>query len=98
MPAWKVEPARMNGTQGVVVTARASAAMGRGALQLAADAVTGEFGPGSAFTAMTGTGHASMEETSATGTGRRRAATVWMRISRMVAAMGPALSQGPSGE
>jgi lipopolysaccharide export system protein LptA len=65
----KVEPARMNGTQGVVVTGESQ--RGNGAVapsRLAADAVTGEFGPGSAFTAMTGTGHASMEETSATGT------------------------------
>jgi hypothetical protein len=36
--------------------------------RLAADEVTGEFGPDSALKAMTGTGHASMEETNAAGT------------------------------
>ena len=35
--------------------------------RLAADEVTGEFGPNSALTAMTGVGHASIEETTAKG-------------------------------
>jgi lipopolysaccharide export system protein LptA len=35
---------------------------------MAADQVTGELGPGSVLTAMTGVGHASIEETTATGT------------------------------
>ena len=65
----QLEPAKMTGAQGVVVTGESQ--RGNGAIvpsRLAADAVTGEFGPGSQLTAMTGTGNASLEETSATGT------------------------------
>ena len=65
----QVEPAVIHGTQGVVVTGESQ----RGNAQptpsrLAADEVTGEFGPGSALTSITGQGHTSMEETTATGT------------------------------
>ena len=64
----QVEPAMIHGTHGVIVTGESQRA-GEAAVpsRLAADELTGEFGPGSALTAMTGTGHASMEETSATG-------------------------------
>jgi lipopolysaccharide export system protein LptA len=65
----QVEPATIHGTQGVVVTGESQ--RGKGAVvpsRLAADEVTGEFGPGSVLTAMTGVGHASMEETTVTGT------------------------------
>jgi lipopolysaccharide export system protein LptA len=64
----QVEPATIHGTQGVVVTGESQRS--QEAIvpsRLAADELTGEFGPGSALTEMTGTGHASMEETSATG-------------------------------
>jgi lipopolysaccharide export system protein LptA len=63
-----LEPATIHGTQGVVVTGESQ--RGQEAAvpsRLSADELTGEFGPGSALTAMTGTGHASMEQTSATG-------------------------------
>jgi lipopolysaccharide export system protein LptA len=62
------EPATIHGTQGVVVTGESQRA-GKAAVpsRLTADELTGEFGPGSALTAMIGTGHASMEETSAMG-------------------------------
>jgi lipopolysaccharide export system protein LptA len=65
----KVEPASMHGDGGVVITAadrRGDAAPSQS--KLTADAVTGTFGPDSALTAMTGVGHASMEQTTATGT------------------------------
>ena len=64
----QVEPAMLQGVEGVVVTGESQ--RGNGVVvpsRLAADAVTGEFGPGSMLTAMTGTGHASMEETTASG-------------------------------
>ena len=65
----QVEPAMIHGVEGVVVTGESQ--RGNGAVvpsRLAADTVAGEFGPGSVLTAMTGTGHASMEETTAAGT------------------------------
>jgi lipopolysaccharide export system protein LptA len=64
----QLQPAAIHGMQGVVVTGQSQ--RGQEAAvpsRLAADELTGEFGKGSALTAMTGTGHASMEETSATG-------------------------------
>lgn len=64
----KVEPATIHGSQGVVVTGESQ--RGRGAVlpsRLASDELTGAFGPDSVLTALTGTGHASMEETTATG-------------------------------
>jgi len=65
----QAEPATIHGTQGVVVTGESQ--HGKGAVvpsRLAADEVTGELGPGSVLTAMTGVGHASIDETTATGT------------------------------
>jgi lipopolysaccharide export system protein LptA len=65
----QAEPATIHGTQGVVLTGESQ--HGKGAVvpsRLAADEVTGELGPGSVLTAMTGVGHASIEETTATGT------------------------------
>jgi lipopolysaccharide export system protein LptA len=64
----QVEPATIHGTQGVVVTGESQ--RGKGAVEpfrLAAEELTGQFGPGSVLTAMTGVGHASLEETTATG-------------------------------
>ncbi len=65
----QVEPASVHGEGGVVVTAtdrRGDEAPAQS--RLAADVVTGAFGADSALSVMTGTGHASMEQTSATGT------------------------------
>ena len=64
----QLEPASIHGAQGVVVTGESQ--RGQEAAvpsRLAADELMGEFAPGSALTAMTGAGHASLEETSATG-------------------------------
>jgi lipopolysaccharide export system protein LptA len=65
----QAEPATIHGIQGVVVTGESQ--RGKGAVQpsrLAADDLTGQFGPGSVLTAITGIGHAAMEQTTATGT------------------------------
>jgi lipopolysaccharide export system protein LptA len=65
----QAEPATIHGIEGVVITGESQ--RGKAApvpARLSADEVTGEFGPNSVLTAMTGTGHATMEETSATGT------------------------------
>ena len=64
----QVELAAMHGTGGVVVTAESQ--RGKGAVansRMSADDVTGTFGADSALTAMIGTGHASIEQTTATG-------------------------------
>ncbi len=70
----RAEPATLRGSGGVVVTSETR----RGSeapvpSRLAADEMAGQFGLGSALTAMTGTGHAAIEETAATGS--RQAAT-----------------------
>jgi lipopolysaccharide export system protein LptA len=65
----KLELNTIHGTQGVVVTGESQ--HGNGPVlpsKLAADDLTGQFGLGSALTAMIGLGHARMEETAASGT------------------------------
>ena len=65
----QVEPATIHGTEGVVVTGESQ--RGKQPIipsRLGADDMTGDFGPASQLSAMTGIGHASMEETTATGT------------------------------
>ncbi len=65
----QAEPASIHGVQGVVVTGENQ--RGKGAVEpsrLVADEVTGQFGPDSVLSAMTGTGHARVEETNAAGT------------------------------
>ena len=64
----QVEPATIHGNGGVVITGESQ--RGKAApvpSKLVADEVSGEFGPDSALTAMTGVGHAGIEETTATG-------------------------------
>jgi lipopolysaccharide export system protein LptA len=64
----KIEPATIHGTGGVVVNGESQ--RGLGAVvpsRMAADELTGEFGVASTLTAMTGVGHASVEQTTATG-------------------------------
>ncbi len=64
----QVEPATIRGNGGVVITGESQ--RGKAApvpSKLVADEVSGEFGPDSALTAMTGVGHAGIEETTATG-------------------------------
>jgi lipopolysaccharide export system protein LptA len=65
----QVEPASIHGAGGVVINGESQ----RGSeapepSRLAADEVTGEFGPNSQLSVMTGVGHASLEETTAAGT------------------------------
>jgi lipopolysaccharide export system protein LptA len=65
----QAEPAAIHGVQGVVVTGESQ--RGKAAAEpsrLAADEVAGEFGPDSVLSAMTGVGHASLEETNSEGT------------------------------
>jgi len=65
----QAEPAKIHGVQGVVVTGESQ--RGKAAAvpsRLAADEVTGEFAPNSVLQSMVGKGHASIDETSATGT------------------------------
>jgi lipopolysaccharide export system protein LptA len=64
----QVELETIHGTGGVAITGENQ--RGKEPVEpsrLAADEVTGTFGPGSQLTAMTGTGNASIEETTATG-------------------------------
>jgi lipopolysaccharide export system protein LptA len=65
----QAEPAAIHGVQGVVVTGESQ--RGNAAAvpsRLAADELTGQFAANSALKSMIGVGHASLEETSATGT------------------------------
>ncbi len=65
----QAEPATIHGTEGVVVTGESQRGKGAVSLsRLAADEVTGELGSGSELREMTGVGHASIEETTVTGT------------------------------
>lgn len=64
----RIEPAELQGTGGVVVTSRSQ--RGNAApvpARLAADVVTGQFGPGAELMAIQGSGHATMEQTLADG-------------------------------
>jgi lipopolysaccharide export system protein LptA len=84
----QAEPATIHGVQGVVVTGesqRGSAAPEPS--RLAADEVTGEFGANSALTAMSGSGHASVEETNAAGA---RQTSTGDRLEAHFATPGPA--------
>ena len=65
----QLELATVNGTGGVVV--RDETRRGQGAptpFRMSADTMTGQFGAGSALTEMTGSGHAEIDQTTATGT------------------------------
>jgi len=65
----RLELSTIHGTQGVVIAGESQ--RGNGAVvpsRLAADDVTGLLGQGSVLTMMTGVGHASVEEASASGT------------------------------
>ncbi len=64
----EVEPEAIHGTGGVVITSESR--LGNAAAvpaKMTADEVTGTFGPGSTLRALVGTGHAQMEQTTATG-------------------------------
>jgi lipopolysaccharide export system protein LptA len=64
----QIEPRSVHGTGGVVITGESQRGNAAAApFRLLADDLTGTFGPGSVLTAMNGVGHASIEETAATG-------------------------------
>ena len=65
----QVEPASLHGTGGVVVTSVSERGSGVSVpAKMSADDMTGIFGPNSTLRSMTGTGHAGIEQTTATGT------------------------------
>ncbi len=64
----EIEPETMRGTGGVVMTSESQRGNAAATPQkMTADEVTGDFGPGSVLRAMTGVGHAEIEQTTATG-------------------------------
>jgi lipopolysaccharide export system protein LptA len=92
----QTELAAVHGTGGVVVTGESQ--RGKGAVspsRLSADDVTGNFGSGSVLTAMIGVGHASIEETTDTGT---RQTTSGDRVEARFAAPTPGAQHGTGGE
>jgi lipopolysaccharide export system protein LptA len=92
----QIEPGTVHGTGGVVVTGESQ--RGQGAVvpsRLSADEVTGILGPGSVLTGLNGIGHASIEETTETGT---RQATSGDRLEAHFAATPSAAKRGPAGE
>jgi lipopolysaccharide export system protein LptA len=65
----QLEPSEIHGMGGVVVTGESQRGKGpKMPSRMTADEVTGQFGAGSVLTAMTGAGHASVAQTSQTGT------------------------------
>jgi lipopolysaccharide export system protein LptA len=97
----QIEPAAIRGSGGVVVTSQSQ--LGKGAVvpsRLSADDLKGEFGAASVLTAMTGIGHASIEETSETGA---RQTTSGDRLeahfdARSAAPAQQGAKRGPGGE
>jgi lipopolysaccharide export system protein LptA len=97
----QTELGAVHGTGGVVVTGESQ--RGNAAVvssRLSADEVTGKFGPASVLTAMNGVGHASIEETTETGT---RQTTTGDRLEAHFAAPAdagakPAAKNGPGAE
>ncbi len=88
----QVEPAVLHGSGGVVVTSETL--RGHAAplpMRLTAEDVTGEFGPNSQLTSITGVGHASMEQTTTQG------ATQTATGDRIVARFAPAAARSASG-
>jgi lipopolysaccharide export system protein LptA len=64
----QVEPETIHGTGGVMMTSESRRANAAAVPEkMTADEVTGTFGPGSTLRTLVGTGHATMEETTATG-------------------------------
>jgi len=93
----QIELGAVHGTQGVVVTSESQ--RGKGAVapsRLSADEVNGAFGPGSVLTALNGSGHASIDETSETGS---RQTTSGDRLEAyFAAAPKPGAKAGPEAE
>ena len=93
----QIEPATVHGTSGVVITGESQRGNAAAApFRLSADEVTGVFGPASVLTAMNGAGHASIEETAATGV---RQTTAGDRLEAHFAApAGPGAKSAQGGE
>jgi lipopolysaccharide export system protein LptA len=92
----KVELSAVHGTGGVVVTSESQ--RGQAAVvpsRLSADEVTGMLGPHSVLTSLNGVGHASVEETTETGT---RQTTSGDRLTAHFAASTPAAKSEKSPE
>lgn len=92
----QTELAAVHGKSGVVVTGESQ--RGKGAVspsRLSADEVTGSFGQASVLTAVTGIGHASIEETTETGT---RQTTSGERLEAHFAAPAQGAQRGGEGE
>ena len=90
-----LEPSTVHGTGGVVVTGESQ--RGQGAVvpsRLSADEVTGMLGPHSVLTGLNGVGHASIDETTETGT---RQTTSGDRLAAHFATT-PAVKRGPGSE
>ena len=92
----QVELSAVHGTGGVVVTGESQ--RGQAAVvptRLSADELTGQLGPHSVLTSLNGVGHASVEETTATGTLQT---TSGDRLTAHFAASKPASMRGSSPE
>ncbi len=92
----QIELSTVHGTGGVVVTGESQ--RGQGAVvpsRLSADEVTGMLGPRSVLTSLNGVGHASIEETSETGT---RQTTSGDQLTAHFAAAPSAAKRGTSPE
>jgi lipopolysaccharide export system protein LptA len=92
----KVELSTVHGAGGVVVTGESQ--RGQGAVvpsRLSGDEVTGQLRPGSVLTGLNGVGHASIEETTETGT---RQTTSGDRLTAHFAAAPPTAKRGQSGD
>jgi len=92
----QIELSAVHGKGNVVVTGESQ--RGQGAVvpsRLSADDVTGILGPHSVLTGLNGVGHASIEETTDTGT---RQTTSGDRFTAHFAATAPAANHGPGSE
>ena len=91
----KVEPATLHGAGGVVITGESQ--RGQEApvpSRLAADDLTGEFGPNSNLTAVTGVGHAGIEDVTASGATEKASGD---RLEAYFAGAGAAAGANPAG-
>jgi len=90
----RMELSSIHGVEGVVVTAESRHGNGPALpSRLAADELTGQFGPNSALLSMVGLGHASMDETAASGS---RQTTAGDRLEAHFAAAPPPAGKHPT--
>jgi lipopolysaccharide export system protein LptA len=93
----QIEPATVHGTGGVAITGESQRGNAAAVpFRILADDLTGAFGPASMLTAMNGVGHASIEETTETGT---RQTTTGDRLeAHFAVSAGPGAKPGQGGE